>query len=312
MIDVTVAICTWNRASLLDQTLQEFYKLNVPSNINWELIVVNNNSTDHTDHVLKRHSMSLPLKILHEPKPGHSCARNAALRVAQGDLLLWTDDDVLVDPNWLSAYLDAAQRWPTASFFGGTIDPWFEVEPPAWLSRHWAIAKQAYVVRQYDEVVRPLAPSESPAGANMAFRTSVLRKYPFNERLGRFADELSGADDDDVIQRLRDAGELGIWVGSARVRHFLPRNRLTRDYLSRWFYGAGITQVRKNGLKVTPLLFGMPRWALRQYLQAKLKTFLLEPFRTEAWFLAFRQACILKGFLHESQRVTAITPLKCQ
>ena len=56
-----------------------------------------------------------------------------AARAARGELIICTDDDVLVSPGWLSAYLVAAPHWPDASFFGGTIDPWFQVEPPRWI-----------------------------------------------------------------------------------------------------------------------------------------------------------------------------------
>src|SRR4051794_35896246 len=103
-MNVTVAICTWNRAGLLDQTLSEMGRLRIPSGLEWELIVVNNNCTDPTDEVIARHTGRLPIRRVSEPRPGQSNARNAAVRVARGDYIVWTDDDVLVDPLWLAAY----------------------------------------------------------------------------------------------------------------------------------------------------------------------------------------------------------------
>ena len=78
-MDVTVAICTWNRADLLDRTLAEMAALRVPAGLRWELVVVDNNCTDHTDAVAARYAGRLPLRLLHQPTPGKSHAANLAL-----------------------------------------------------------------------------------------------------------------------------------------------------------------------------------------------------------------------------------------
>ena len=97
--------------------------LTVPVGVKWELLVVNNRCTDDTDSVIARHQMRLPLRRLFEPEPGLSNARNCAVAAAQGDLMLWTDDDVLIDRDWLEAYVAAASKWPDAGYFGGRIEP---------------------------------------------------------------------------------------------------------------------------------------------------------------------------------------------
>src|SRR5260370_34261599 len=101
----SVIICTWNRPRLLDQTLEQMARLRLPPDVAWELLVVNNNCTDQTDTVLRRHQSRLPLRRILEPRQGLSHARNAAAAAARGEILLWTDDDVLVDRDWLAAYL---------------------------------------------------------------------------------------------------------------------------------------------------------------------------------------------------------------
>src|SRR5689334_7868892 len=125
-MDVTVAICTWNRARLLDSTLAQFCKLRIPDGLTWELLVVDNNSTDDTRAVIEKYSGRLPVRRLLEAEQGASPARNRAIAEAAADLLLFTDGDVLVDEGWLAAYVEAAERWPNAGFFGGLITPWFE------------------------------------------------------------------------------------------------------------------------------------------------------------------------------------------
>ena len=202
---ITVAICTWNRSELLDRTLAEMRHLRIPQGIEWELLVVNNNCTDDTDAVLERHSSALPLRRLLETRQGHSHARNCAVAAATGELIIWTDDDVLVDPEWMAEYARAATRWTEASFFGGTVDPWYAVSPPTWMTRH-ADRIPVFVITQHGSAVRPMEPTDSIAGASMAFRTETLRRWPFNSSLGRVKDGLHGADDTELLSRLTAAG----------------------------------------------------------------------------------------------------------
>src|ERR1700722_18947243 len=146
---ITVAICTWNRAALLDQTLGEFARLRIPTDTSWEVLVVNNNCTDATDEVLTRHASNLPLRRLFEGQPGLSNARNCALGASDGDLVLWTDDDVLVDSGWLAAYHEAARSSPEASFFGGTVDPLFAQTPPRWIRDNLDLLESAFALRKF-------------------------------------------------------------------------------------------------------------------------------------------------------------------
>ena len=88
---ITVAICTWNRAELLRQTLEGIQSLRVPRGLDWELLIVNNNCTDHTDAIIKTFGDRLPIRGLVEPEPGQSNARNAAARHATSDYIIWTD-----------------------------------------------------------------------------------------------------------------------------------------------------------------------------------------------------------------------------
>src|SRR5512143_830758 len=101
---LTVAICTWNRSALLEQTLERMTRLVAPSGCTWELLVINNNSTDATESVIARFEARLPIRGVFETQPGLSNARNRAVREAGGEYVLFTDDDVLVDPDWLVAY----------------------------------------------------------------------------------------------------------------------------------------------------------------------------------------------------------------
>jgi glycosyltransferase involved in cell wall biosynthesis len=134
---ISVAICTWNRAPLLRRALQEMTQLIVPPGVEWELLIVDNNSTDATESIVAEYVRRLPVRRLFEPTPGKSNALNLAIREARGDYILWTDDDALVDRQWLAAYARAIEERPRAVFFGGPVHPWFAEPPPTWLKRAW-------------------------------------------------------------------------------------------------------------------------------------------------------------------------------
>jgi glycosyltransferase involved in cell wall biosynthesis len=299
--DITVAICTWNRAALLDQTLAAMHGLRIPAGVTWELLVVNNKCTDDTDTVIARHSSALPIRRLFEPERGHSMARNCAVAAATGELLAWTDDDVLVDPEWLVAYVRAAADWPRAAFFGGTIDPWFSVEPPTWVRDHLAEFAFPFAIRQLGPETRPLGASESPFGANMAFRTELLRRFPFNPRLGRRGSVMVSGDESSLFRQMRAAGHAGVWVGSARVRHFIPVERLSARFLRRWYEGAGMTHVRMEGLPPGVRYFRVPRHMVRQYLTERAKALVFGVHKGKPWVRAFKSAAMVYGMMRESR-----------
>ena len=127
---LTVAICTWNRAALLRQTLEQMTALTIPADVTWELLVVDNNSNDETAVVIGEFVNRLPIRALLESTPGLSNARNTAVAAARGEYILWTDDDVLVDRTWLSAYATAVARYHDACVYGDAVKPWFSETTP--------------------------------------------------------------------------------------------------------------------------------------------------------------------------------------
>jgi glycosyltransferase involved in cell wall biosynthesis len=297
---VTVAICTWNRAALLDRTLSEMRKLRTPDGLRWELLVVNNNCTDDTDAVIRRHSGRLPLRRLFEREQGHSHARNRALREARGELLVWTDDDVLVEPGWLAEYTRAAREHPEAGFFAGPIEPWYEVEPPAWFRRHLGQLTGVVVLADQGPEARPYRLGDQVFGANMAFRTAVAKAFPADARLGRVGGLLTGGDDTDLVVRAFRAGHTGYCLPGARLRHFVPAERVSEGYVWRWFRGSGHTLVRQTGDPGGARIWGVPRWALRRYVGARCRSALHRLSRNESWFEAFVDAARMEGVIREA------------
>ena len=241
----TVAICTWNRAELLRQTLKSFCELR-PGRDDWELVVVNNKCTDDTELVCHAFASQLPLRMIRENQQGHSVSRNRAILDAKGQYVVWTDDDVLVDPGLLGAYESAISAYPNAAFFGGKIIPKFEIKPARWITENREICSGVFAERDLGNSRFECTKQKLPFGANLVIRRDIQQKFLFRSEFGREANTVRGFDEIDVLQRLLDDGQRGYWIPEAHVEHFIPASRMTLDYFARYFHGQGETWITRG------------------------------------------------------------------
>lgn len=299
---VTVVICTWNRSKLLSRTLAEFEQLRLPESFRWELLVIDNGSTDDTEAVVRRFDPRLPIRRVVEHEQGLSHARNRALREANGELLLWTDDDVLVGEDWISSYLSAAEQFPRAPFFGGTVDPWFESTAPRWIADNLDQLRGVYAIRRLGDGLRLLQASELPFGANMAMRAAAVEGMRFDPSLGRTGAAMLSGEETEFLRRLRErSGEPGVWVGSARVRHFIPSQRLSLSYLSRYFRGLGLAAGQRAEPEGRTFL-GIPLWVWREHLEQTAVMLARWAIKDDRWVQALRRRAYLAGYIHGRRR----------
>jgi glycosyltransferase involved in cell wall biosynthesis len=300
-MNVNIVICTWNRAALLDQTLATMRGLEIPHGVVWELIVVNNNCTDDTDAVIARHAKSLPIRRLFEPVAGKSFAANLAVACAEGELIIFTDDDVLVDKNWMSEYVKVARERPDVLYFGGPAEPWFAAEPPEWIRRNLSALSCVYAIRRVGLVPRPIEATEAPIGVNMAIRREVFSRVAFDTRVGPRCETQVRGEDSVLIDRLKGLGCRGLWVPTARLRHYIPRRRMRSSYIWDYFVGIGKTVERLEGPRDDACWLGAPRWAVKRYLLNRAKAWLLSPRKGTAWLTAWKRAAWAKGILIEAR-----------
>jgi glycosyltransferase involved in cell wall biosynthesis len=308
-MDVTILVCTWNRAALLEQTLDGFTRLHRPEGATWELLVVDNGSTDDTQEVLSRWSRQLPLRVELEPEPGKSHALNRGVDAARGTYVLCTDDDVLVEPSWLSAFVEGVRRHPHASVFGGRIVPWFPVSPDPDLVAAFPALGHGFCALEHDLPEGPLPPERGIFGANLALRTSVARTFRFDGKFGPKHGEQVVGEERDVVTRCREAGHRPIWLPHMVVRHYVAPERMTLEYLVRYYHDWAVTVVRREGVPDGPRLFGAPRWAFSSLLRNRCKAAAARlTGRRLDYLLALRDIAYATGLREECARQARETP----
>ena len=301
-MDITVVLGTYNRASSLRSTLESFCRLMIPTALVWELLVVDNNSTDSTRLVAEAFVRRLPLRYIFEGKQGRSAALNAGIAAATGDVIAFTDDDILLHKDWLSNLKRTFDEQPCAAVAGKVVAQWDHPKPD-WLT----MQDQLAIVRFDcgDELKEIRVP---PLGANSAFRKEVFQRYGlFRLDLGVSGNEHTiTCDDTEFGERLIRAGEKIVYCPTAVIYHPVDPKRATKRYFRSWYYYNGRSLTRTLGMPREGVsYFGVPRWLYRE-LAADIATWLFT-FKTDHRlhnkFKAYRKL----GVVAEARRLSRIS-----
>ena len=248
---VTVVVCTHNRCKTLSRTLSSVAACVVRPSVQWEVVVVDNNSSDLTRQVIEDFCTKYPMRFrcLFEPRPGKSYALNSAIRQSDADVLAFLDDDVTVDLAWLdrltSGWVDGS--WAGA---GGKIVLEWPEDLPGWVSIRGPYAKNP--LPDFDEGSEAKELKTAPFGTNMVFRREMFEKYGF------FRTDLGPSprrevprpgEDTEFGWRLIAAGERLWYEPSAIVYHPVPHSRITKEYYLEWWFDLGRAKIRMFGVR---------------------------------------------------------------
>jgi len=266
---ISVVIATRDRAALLIETL-EAVALQESPGVPFEVVVVDNGSVDETSQAVEEASGRLPIRInyVYEPRPGKSHALNTAVAVAQGDLLVFTDDDVLPAPGWLGAFVRAMSA-TGADFATGRILPRWEADPPSWVSPE---LYGALSVADGGSERLPLAKGVNsqvmPMGGNLALTRRVVESIGgWNPDLGSLQGTLRTGEDHEFALKMLDAGFKGVYEPDAAVSHRVPAERLRIGYFRRWLStNGGIHAALEAQFPSTPhYVLNVPRYRWRLF-----------------------------------------------
>jgi glycosyltransferase involved in cell wall biosynthesis len=233
---ISVVVCTHNRAAFLRQALDSLVAQTVAGST-YEVLVVNNRSTDETSAVVRAHQADhrqCAVRLLDEAALGLGYARNTGWQAAQGDYVAFMDDDAKADPQWLERALALFKNsQPAPVVVGGQIRPWYVSPKPAWY-------KDEYEVRTWGPAARRLSAGESFSGSNMIFSKVLLQQVGgFDVGVGMRGTRVSMGEEtvlfNNIWNTLGDQAML-LYAPELIVYHAVSARKMTpRYHLSRWF-----------------------------------------------------------------------------
>jgi glycosyltransferase involved in cell wall biosynthesis len=259
----SIVVCTYNRAAQLARTLDTLNSLEVPARVATQLVVVNNNSPDDTASVCRRFAAEsrLPCVYREEMRQGLSHARNCGLSAADGEIVIFTDDDITMPSNWLANYADVFRRMSPDCVFGKIVPDWGNQGPPAWYDDSFSMifGKLDYGDREFVVTSR----RHEFFGANFAVRKDVVTDYGgFDPALGRTPDRLYISEERKLFLRFLADGRKMVYSPDIRVYHHVSERMRTKEYIEQYYRDTAVSLANIAPANPGRQLCGVPyfRW----------------------------------------------------
>ncbi|MCB0197494.1 MAG: glycosyltransferase family 2 protein, partial [Anaerolineae bacterium] len=243
LLTIDIVICTYNNANLLDQTLTSLVQQQQCKAERWSVVVIDNNSTDHTHEIVQKHIAvgSIPsLRLVRESQQGLSYARRRAVLETTGDFLAFVDDDCLLAPDWIQQVFSFCHEHPNAGAVGGKVQLLWEKTPDNNLRRF-----AGYLAEQHRGDKSQILPLSGPTylvGAGLVVRRSALEASGWLDKMilkDRAGKSLTAGGDSEIVLRIRNAG-YELWYNPAmQLEHYIPQHRISVDYFCRLLRGIG-------------------------------------------------------------------------
>lgn len=269
-----VIIPTFNRHAMLKRTLNSLLEAHLPSGLEARVTVVDNNSKDQTRKVVEEHSKKFDgrLHYLFEAEQGRSSALNRGIRSTTGELVGMIDDDEEVDSQWYASIHQAFSS-PDVDFIGGPYKPRWGAKPPAWLPMNylgvigWIDGGENVVA--YDDKYPGIL-----MGGNAVLTRAILDKVGlYKTSISRTGKRLLAGEDEDMYQRLLAANARGFYLPTLIIYHYIPPERLTRQYFRRWCFWRGVSRAVIDRERPSQAAYwaGVPRWLYGQAARGALR-----------------------------------------
>lgn len=255
-LDFTVAIPTYNGEHRLPELLKRLRNQINTQNISWEIIVVDNNSTDNTANLIQSIQQNwqcpYPLKYYFEEKQGAGYARQRAVAESQGELIGFLDDDNYPTTTWVAAAYAFAQQHPNAGAYGSQIHPAWEITPPKNFQRlapFLAITERGDSPLQYAAKTKLLPPSAGLVVRRQAWLDSIPAQLILT---GRVPGNMLTSEDLEMLSHIQKHG-WEIWYNpDMEIYHQIPSSRLQKAYLIPFFRGIGLSRYVTRMVSINP------------------------------------------------------------
>jgi glycosyltransferase involved in cell wall biosynthesis len=242
---VSIVICTHNGERLLPRTIEHLNRLEVRHDLPWEVLVVDNDSSDRSAQVAAEcWRGTAPFRIVREPRRGLAHARHRGILESKFEYISFVDDDNWVAPDWVEVTHDIFDAMPQVGMCGGDVEAEFEVEPPVWFEKY----KDNFAVGVQGERSGDITESRGYLwGAGLNVRKSAIQNFITNGfqlyLTDRTGTKLSSGGDSELCYAACLQGWRLWYDRRLRLRHFIPAQRLQWEYLCKLYGGFGASHV---------------------------------------------------------------------
>ena len=297
---ISIIICTYNREKYIRPLLESIAKNDYPTT-DYEIVLVDNNCTDNTHGVCEQFAAAhkeVAFCYVIEPEQGLSAARNKGIKEAKGDIIIYVDDDALVDSDYIRQYAEHFATYPETMAAGGPIEPLYETKEPSWMSPYTKALLTAWM--NYGTQVREYPNGRYPGGGNAAYRKEVFEKVGlFNTELGRKGNLLLASEEKDIFDKMKALGMKVLYLPTPVLHHCIPQTKLEEDYFNRLTLQIGRsermrTHAISKGKYLSRLASEVVKWG---GTLALLCIYTLQGHPMKGWKLVLFRMNVTKGLL---------------
>jgi len=306
---LTVLFATRNGENTLPAVLEAFTKLQPPTG-GWKLVVADNGSSDRTPQILSSFQARLPLTYVLETRAGKNSALNTALAHMEGDLAVFTDDDVFPRPDWLVRLREAADVNPSYSMFGGAILPRWQVEPPSWMK--WVPPGPAFAITDPAWSDGPIE-AVNLFGPNLAIRGEIfLNGTGFDPSIGPQGANYAMGSETELVQRLARDGHKAWHVPRAIVEHFIRDYQMSESWVlgrARRYGRGSFRRIKASDPLAYPDWLGLPMRLTVKLVKPAVKrikarlSFDKKKSFLARWEFNYLLGYVVEAWLYRSQRL---------
>lgn len=257
-MDLSIVFSTYKSEDILEKSLIAY--CDIQTNYTWELIIVDNACREETRQVIEKYQQQLPIVFLEQPTQGKNNALNKAHPIMQGELAMFTDNDIIPESNIVDVYVEAGKAYPDADVFGGRILP--DIKLPSWIDTSLGRIRSAFGIFDKGDSDVSLPPMEV-WGGNMMLRSFLFKDgMIFNTNVGPSGSNYVMGSETELLKRLEANGHQGMYIANSKVQHQIRREQLTINWLKHRNYrlGRGVANGEKDN---SAQLFGIPRYLIK-------------------------------------------------
>ncbi|MEW6169944.1 MAG: glycosyltransferase [Candidatus Omnitrophota bacterium] len=295
---ISVIVATYNRCQNLRNTLDSILFQDITGDFDFEIIVVDNNSNDKTKNVIEyyRPKFAGRLKYLFEPRQGKSFALNKGREEAKGEIIAFTDDDCIVNKDWLKN-INEVFKIKNIDVLSGRVEPLFVSPKPRWLN---VDKMRGPIVYHHlsDVYIENDKKKVRTCGSNLSIKRNSFYKFGGFTYFGR-------GQDSELGNRWAKLGAKIAYDPNPVVYHYTPASRLTKNYFRKWYFLCGKHNSMFDREEYTQgrCFLWIPLWIYKKLLMSilsflkSLKLSKSEIFSNEIWFwFTLGEICGCLGF----------------